>query len=310
VAPDPSRRGFLASFAVALQDPTFSTSVTLIRVDAEVLHEDRILEGLSADDFEVLDNGQPQRVRTLSRDLEPLDVVLLFDISGSMQWVAKSVADAAERALAALRSGDRAAVMTFHTWQDLVESLTDEMAHVVEAVRLKVLRSRFGGGTQLTAAAGAAVKVLAEAEGGRRRAVIAITDNRGTPSRREDRVLNEYWEADALLCAVITPQDPRQLAEWQSRLIGPPLPIPEQGLGNIIVQTGGTAVSTADPGMGLEQMLRRLRSRYTLYYAMPAGARPGRARKIEVRLRGEAASKHPGAMIRARGGYLPPRAVE
>lgn len=308
--PDPDRRAFLASFALAWQDPTFSASVTLIRVDAEVLAGDQIIEGLSADDFEVLDNGQPQRIRTLSRDLEPLDIVLLFDVSGSMQWVAKSVAEAAERALAALRPGDRAAVMTFHTWQDLVESLTDEMPHVVEAVRTKVLRSRFGGGTHLTAAAGAAVKILAETEGGRRRAVVAITDNRGTPSRREDRVLNEYWEADALLCAVITPQDPKQLAEWQSRLIGPPRPIPEQGLGAIIAQTGGTAVSTADPGAGLEQMLRRLRSRYTLYYAMPGDAQPGRSRRIEVRLRGEATTRHPGARIRARGGYLPPRKVE
>jgi VWFA-related protein len=315
--PAPSRRRFLAlaslattAAAAAPQEPTFSSSVTLIRVDAEVLQDDRMIEGLTAQDFEVLDNGQPQPVRNLSRDLEPLDIVLLFDISGSMEWVAKKVATAAERALAALQPGDRAAVMTFHTWQDLVEPLTGEMPHIVEAVRLKVLRSRFGGGTHLTAAAGEAVKILAAAEGGRRRAVIALTDNRGTASRREDRVLNEFWEADALLCGIITVQDPRQFAEWKSRQIGPQLAVPEQGLGNLILQTGGAAITTDEPGHALEDMLRRLRSRYTLYYSMPASAQPGKARKTQVRLRGAAAQRHPNAQIRARGGYLAPRSVE
>ncbi len=306
----PTRRIFLSAMAAAAQEPTFTTSVTLIRVDAEVLVGDRMVEGLTAEDFEVIDEGQPQRVRNVGRDLEPLDVVLLFDISGSMEWVAQKVAAGAERALAALREGDRAAVMTFHTWQELVETLTDEMPHVVEAVRKKVLRSRFGGGTYLTAAAGEAVKVLAEAEGGRRRAVIAITDNRGTASRREDRVLREYWEADTLLCGVLTPQDPSQFAEWKSRMIGPQLALPEQGLGGLIQQTGGSAVTTDEPGTALEDMLRRLRSRYTLYYAMPAGARPGRTRKLEVKLRGAAAAKYPDARIRARGGYVAPRPVE
>lgn len=306
----PSRRQFLAAAVMAGQEPTFTTSVTLIRVDAEVTEGGQLVEGLAAGDFEVIDEGQPQRVRTLTRGSEALDVVLLFDISGSMDWVARDVAAAAERALKALREGDRAAVMTFHTWQEVVEGLTDEMGHVVEAVRTRVLRSRFGGGTYLTAAAGAAVKVLAGAEGGRRRAVIAITDNRGTQSRREDRVLTEYWEADALLCAIITPQDPRNIAGWQSRMLGPPAAIPEQGLGTLIQLTGGSAVSTAEPGAALEEMLRRLRSRYTLYYAMPEGAMPGKTRRITVRLRGEAAAKHAGAQVRARGGYVTPRVVE
>lgn len=307
---EPGRREFLFLLGAATQEPTFTTGVTLIRVDAEVLVDGRVVDGLTAASFEVLDEGRPQPVRSVSRDLEALDVFLLFDISGSMQWVAQKLAESAERALAALREGDRAAVMTFHTWQELVEPLTDEMPHVVEAVRMKVLRSRFGGGTLLTAAAGEAVKVLAGAEGGRRRAVIAITDNRGTPSRREDRVLREYWEADALLCGIITLQDPRQIAQWQSRMIGPQPLVPEQGLAGLIQQTGGSAVTTGEPGEALEEMLRRLRSRYTLYYAMPAGAVAGRARKVQVRLRGEAAAKYPRAIIRARGGYVAPRVVE
>ena len=140
--------------------------------------------------------------------------------------------------------------------------------------------------------------------------MIALTDNRGTPSRREDRVLREYWEADTLLCGIIAVQDPTQVAAWQGKLIGPQLPVPEQGLGGLIQQTGGSAVTTDEPGEALEEMLRRLRSRYTLYYAMPQGARAGQARKVQVRLKGAAAARHAGAVIRARGGYVAPRAVE
>jgi hypothetical protein len=71
------------------------------------------------------------------------------------------------------------------------------------------------------------------------------------------------------------------------------------------VGTGGEKLNTHDAAEGLREMLRRLRSRYSLYYALPAG-KAGEARKIVVRLSPEAARKYPGVTIRARTGYVAP----
>ena len=54
---------YLLTLLLALQDqPTFRTDVTLVRVDAEVLQDGRIVEGLGKDSFLVTDAGKPQRI--------------------------------------------------------------------------------------------------------------------------------------------------------------------------------------------------------------------------------------------------------
>src|SRR5439155_10268315 len=92
--------------------PTFHANVALVHVDAEVTDRDgRIVAGLSKPDFRVFDDGQEQHITGFSADLEPLDLILLFDISGSMRAVVQRVADAARDGLAELRPGDRVSVM-------------------------------------------------------------------------------------------------------------------------------------------------------------------------------------------------------
>ncbi len=76
-------------------------------------HRGRTIRGLSAGDFRVFDDGQEQTIAAFASGEEPLDLILLFDVSGSMRSAAQQVASAGQRAFLEIRSDDRVEVATF-----------------------------------------------------------------------------------------------------------------------------------------------------------------------------------------------------
>src|SRR4051794_35336975 len=113
------RAVWLAAFAWAAlgqETPVFKTAVSLVHIDAEVAAQDgRILGDLTKDDFRVLDEGSPQPILHFSAGEDALDLILLFDVSGSMRPKVQEVAAAAREGMQELRKGDRVAVMVFNT---------------------------------------------------------------------------------------------------------------------------------------------------------------------------------------------------
>jgi VWFA-related protein len=109
---------FLCVIACGQSPPTFTARVSLVHVDVGVTGSDgRILTGLSQDDFRVLDEGQAQVITGFLAEEQPLDLILLFDISRSMRIQVANIARAAREAFRELRQGDRVAVMTFASRQ-------------------------------------------------------------------------------------------------------------------------------------------------------------------------------------------------
>jgi hypothetical protein len=80
------------------------------------------------------------------------------------------------------------------------------------------------------------------------------------------------------------------------------------GIKGITEKTGGDFIHAGDPGSDFQESMRRIRTRYTLYYAVPEGAKPGSVRTIHTALSPEAAKRYPGARVRARTGYTVPAA--
>jgi hypothetical protein len=79
-----------------------------------------------------------------------------------------------------------------------------------------------------------------------------------------------------------------------------------ESMTGVVEKTGGDLMKGHEPGTDFEEMIRRIRLRYTLVYALPLG-KPGEERKIKVEL-GEAAKKrNPQARVRARDGYYVPK---
>jgi hypothetical protein len=87
---------------------------------------------------------------------------------------------------------------------------------------------------------------------------------------------------------------------------GPDFHLASEDMLGAAAKTGGEVVNASDPGQSFRDMLRRLRKRYSLYYAMPSG-KPGTARRVAVELSAAAKRKYPTAQVLARKGYVAPQ---
>ena len=297
---------FFTGMAAAQPASVFRAGVSLVHVDAEVIAADgRILKGFSKEDFRVFDQGVPQLVH-FSVEEQPLDLILLFDISGSMRPVVEQVAGAARRGLGELRPGDRVSVMVFNARSKVVLPFSEDLDSVERSVQQDVLGLRFGGGTLIQQAADdAAKRFLGESHSQRRRAVLIVTDNVGLRTRREQSVVRDFWEADALLSGLIIRGSFLDETRPIMNVLAPETLLMRAGMKGIAEQTGGDTINSSDGGSAFQEMVQRIRSRYSLDYIMPP-SKPGVTRTIHVELSQEAQRRFPKAKVRARRGYRAP----
>ncbi len=277
------------------QDPeavTFRSAVSLVRVDVEVLAaEGAIATGLRKSDFRIFDQGTEQPVVSASFAQEPLDLVLLFDLSGHMRGKLLGVVRAVELGFHELSSGDRVCVMAYDSAPTELLPFTPDMDAVNQAIFLKVPALRFSGETALDHAVDAAAfRLRGEPGSSRRRAVLLVSD-RSAPSASP--VIRDLWQSDAVLGELVLGK-----ASGEFR-------IPERGGNSLADRTGGSTVIAGEPGRAFQQAVRLLRRRYALFFAMPATV-PGSERSLEVRLSDDALRRFPGARVRARTGYVVP----
>jgi VWFA-related protein len=300
--------GFASALLASAQEtPAFRSDVSLVHVDAEVIDGSRTLSGFHKEDFAVKDNGAPQAILYFSRDEDPLDLILLFDVSASMRDSVERVAASAHTALAELRAGDRVAVMEFSSRSSLVAPFSDRLDRVENTVN-DIVAGRFGGSTHLLAAVDDAAKYFLMDPGThRRRAVLILTDDYGQRSRRASTVIHDLWEADASLSGLII-RSGADVAINTSRIVLNPAValLLREGMGGVADQTGGDTLKAGDPGDAFREMMQRIRERYSLYYAMPQ-SKPGQVREVKVELSADARSRFPGARVRARKGYVTPK---
>ena len=286
--------------------PTFRADVSLVHVDAEVLEDGRVLTGFGKDDFRILDEGKPQTVLHFSAGEQALDLILLFDISGSMgRWSSGGgcCSPGATRAASGRPRGRHGVQRP----ESRDRGFTEDLHAVEKTIEEDVLQSRFGGSTKIQASVDdTALRFLREPRGARRRAVLVITDNIGMRTRREQSVVRDFWEADALLSGLIVENKKFRTVHTIGLIMAPDAMLLEAGMKGIAEKTGGDAIRAEDPGAAFQESMHRIRTRYSLYYAQPGG-RPGSRRSIRVELTADLAKQHPKAQVRARRGYVAPR---
>jgi len=290
---------WLFTICVAMaQDVLFRTGVSLVRVDAQVNSAAGGVNGLTREDFEIRDNGELQRVLYCSQEEQPLDLLLLFDNSGSMLPAMRRLAASAHTALSELRKGDRVAVANFNSEAWLMSDFNDDL-DAVEKTVARVVDLRFGGGTHILSAIDMAGEYFHKhADPQRRHAILILTDDDGQSSASEKSVVNHMWADDILLCGLIipTPMSQRGAARREG----------EENMLGVAAKTGGETVDADDPGHAFREMLRRIRRRYSIYYAMPAG-KTGSSRRVAVDLSPQGRSRYPDAQVLARKGYAIPK---
>jgi VWFA-related protein len=297
----------LAAAALAQETPTFKTAVSLVHLDAEVTAQDgRVVDGFTKDDFRIFDEGKPQPIVNFSAGEEALDLILLFDVSGSMRPKIQEVAAAAHQGVQELRKGDRVSIVVFNTHTRVIAPFTEDLEAVQRSIQEDVLGLRFGGGTFIQSAVSDSAKMLMDQpRTARRRAVLVITDDMGQRTRRESTVVTELWEADALLTGLIVRSELVQTLHRINTITHPYLIGLQAGVKGIAQKTGGDFIHAGEAGQAFQESMRRIRQRYSLYYPMPDG-KPGARRAIRVELTGDAAKRYPKAHVRTRTGYVMP----
>ena len=257
---------------------TFTSRIDAVRVDVLVTENGRPLQGLTPDDFELLDNGVRQRVDLASFEQIPLNVVLALDMSASLQGLRLGhLQTAGKRVLDGLKDGDRAALVTFSHVVSPTQGLTADL----DRVRSALDQARGEGLTSLIDATHAAM-LLGESDAGRS-LLIVFSDGVDTSSwLTAESVLNTARRGDVVVYSVEIGERrasfPRDLSE----------------------ATGGrmfAVESTNDLTTAFSKILEEFRMRYLVSYS-PEGVAPGGWHRLQVRVRNR------GASVQARPGYF------
>lgn len=284
--------------------PTYQASVTDVQVDAEVVDGRRPVSGLTQRDFVILDEDKPQPIAYFGHSSVPLEIVLLLDVSGSVQKYLKDIAAIATSALRKLTPQDRVAVMVFSRDMWIEQSPTNDPDAIAQAIEKASHEQPFGSGTRISAAIQSAAEFLERNRQPKmqRRAILIVTDNDGMSyGVRRERVLRSLYTADAVLDAIVVGRHPHPPVAQPGAVINPDFEFDD--VYPLAEATGGQAIAASKPERRLAEMLERIRDRYSLVYHVPSGAQPGVYRHIRVMLSEGAQHQHPRAEVHARDGY-------
>ena len=292
---------FIASFVVqnafapSIRAQTFRGSVTTVEIPVTVTDAgNRLITGLTKDDFEVFEDGDPQPVTQFSDKRTPVSVGVLLDISDSMRG--QPIIDARgalDRFMAdLLDAGDEAFVGAFNHLPRILVPWTAPPSHLAG----RLADERPTGGTAIYDAIFASGPML-QRHNRSRAALIVISDGADTAS---DHSLAQTREAlrrsDAFVYAVAIDSATDQRV---STRVNP------EALREITGPSGGyteVVKSAADLGPATQRIADELNSQYTIGFAT---LRPqdGSWRTIRVRV------KQHEYVARARRGYFatPPK---
>jgi VWFA-related protein len=271
-----------ATAALALASPAaqtkFKSRVESVRFDALVTQDGRPVNGLTAPDFEVRDNGVLQKVTVVEESALPVDVILALDMSASLtQDRMLMLREAAFSLLDALDDDDRAALVTFTHVLTRRQGLTADH----RLVRTALPETAQSGGTALIDAIYAA---LAMSEPGEHRTLlIVLSDGVDTASWLDpDSVIRSAHRSETVIYAVSTAGPNRS----------PGI------LKEITAASGGEVfeVDSARLASTFVEIVKEFRRRYLLNYTHERTPAPGWHR-IDVRV------KRRGAVVKARSGY-------
>jgi VWFA-related protein len=283
--------------------PVFRSGVTLVKVDIQVTGRGgRAIGELAQQDFTIFDENEAQLIVYFGRESEPLDLLLLLDISGSMRRSLEDVASVTRAALRQLHSGDRVALMLFARRTEVVQPFTENFGETQHKILDTIYKQSLGSGTLINESLIAAAAYMKQQPVKGRRAILIVTDNEGLNYRSPDaEVVRAMLSADTVLNALVVRKGARPQAVRRAGYTNPDFEPPD--VFAISQRTGGEAVEGVGKiGEQFPKLIEGVRSRYFVQYAAPH-SEAGAFRKVRVELSAVARRKYPDAVVRAREGY-------
>jgi Ca-activated chloride channel family protein len=287
--------GFPAAPTGGNQDPA-SCRIT-VNVDLVVLHatvrdrRGRLVSSLRAQDFEVYEEGVPQRIRFFQREDVPVTVGLVVDHSGSMRPKLRDVITAARTFVQSSNPEDEMFVVNFNEKVILGLPGAVHFTNRSDELERAILKTPASGQTALYDAVGEALERLQA--GSRDKKVLVVisdgADNASVRSLTEILQIAERSSAVIYTVGIFDAADPDRNPGVLRRLAR---------------ATGGAAFFPGQPNEVVaicERIAHDIRNQYTIGYVPANPAPPGTYRAIRVVARAAGGRRF---FVRTRAGYI------
>ena len=305
-----------AAAVVAAQQPTFRGTADNVRVFTTVLDRDgRLVTTLQQKDFEVRDEGSPQPITTFDNRPQPIRLIVLLDVSGSMQGNLPILREGTSELLRHLSDQDGVRLGTFGNDVEISPTFTRDVRELERALPRSIAPD---APTPLWRAIDQALDAFpaAGSEGGDERPVILVlSDGKDSgpvgpasfrqPVASQSEVIERARRQGVMLYGVgmrsrgARPQVPGiGPGGLQAALMSD---FPDPGLARVAEETGGGYLEIRfgqDLAAAFAEVADELHSQYLIGFAPPK--RDGKVHKIEVQV----AAK--GLKPRARKSYVAP----
>ena len=296
--------------AAARQQPVFRGTGDAVRVFVTVTDGDgRLVTTLARDDFEVRDDGKPQPITLFDSTPQPVRLIVMLDVSGSMEGNLPLLRAAAEQLFARLRPDDGARVGTFGHEIAIGSSFTRNADELRAALPNTIAPD---APTPLWRALDEALDTFGE-EGEQRRVILVLSDGKdsgpiGFRQRfvSQAEVIDRARGDDVMVYAIgmrsrgRRPIQPGIGAGGLQAMLTADLPDP--GLARVAQETGGGYTEIRfgqDLGAAFAQVADELHSQYLIGFSPPK--RDGKVHDIQVRV------SQRGLKPRARKSYVAPK---
>jgi Ca-activated chloride channel homolog len=246
------------SAVLAAQQPTFRSGTQTVPLYITVTDSaGRLVPGLTKENFQILDNQQPQVITLFDDTVRPITAVMMLDTSGSMTLNLDLVKAAAEQFSIRLLPADKAKVGAFN---DKIEFGDSDFTNDRDDLARSIKELDFGNATRLWDAIDASLDSLQGVEG--RRVVVVFTDGDDTGSKASLGSVIDRARADEVMIYAIGLESvymsgPGRMTRTR----------PAGGLRKIADETGGgyfELKKTEELGPAFTRVAQELHSQYLL----------------------------------------------
>lgn len=293
-------------------DEVIRLTTDLVVVDTQVVSQanGKIIGGLQAGDFIVEEEGVKQGISFFSQDKLPLSVVLLFDLTDTVQPVLKELARSAAQAVQHFKPEDELAVMVYSNRTHLLQDFTREREPIVKAI---AQAATLDAPEQLAlfneAIYQAAQRLQAHAQPQpqprTRRVILWLTDNlpnKPPPSAHtESDAFAQLFEHDIAVFGLLLQSGEGKVLNFFNRFM--------RGAGDIFKyaeRTGGEVIKVEKENVEqrMAEVITRVRARYTLGYISTSSSQDSSFRRIRVRVVPAVEKREGKVSLRGKAGYF------
>jgi Ca-activated chloride channel family protein len=294
----------------AQQTPVFRGVGDAVRVFVTVTDGDgRLVTTLQREAFEVRDEGKPQPITLFDNTPQPIRLIVMLDVSGSMEGNLPLLRAASDQLFGRLRPDDVVRVGTFGRDVEISPTFTHDV-DLLRAALPKFIAP--DAPTPLWRALDEALDGFQKDEGDARPVILVLSDGKDSgmfePSFTKQpvsqaEIIDRARSESVMIYAVGMRSRSRQRMPPTGGL--PAMltaDLPDPGLARVAQETGGGYIEIRlgeDLGPAFARVADELHSQYLLGFAPPQ--RDGKRHDVEVRL------TQRGLTARARKSYVAPK---